>query len=102
MHLRRALAAPGVNTTEDLAEALNNLSLRLLDHGRHEEALAANQESMGMRRALAAERPVAFTARLALSLYNLTIDLSGLGRHEEALEAIQESTDLYRALAAEL
>ncbi|KAF7969373.1 hypothetical protein HWV62_27458 [Athelia sp. TMB] len=90
-----------VNTTEKLASSLNNLSIRLSDLGRHKDALAANQEAVGLRRALAAERPEAFTASLAESLNNLSVYLSNHGRHEEALAAIQEAVGLYRALAAE-
>ncbi|KAF7967177.1 hypothetical protein HWV62_35630 [Athelia sp. TMB] len=90
-----------VYITEKLADSLSNLSVRLADLGRHEEALAANQEVMGLRRALAAERPAAFNAALAQSLNNLSVDLSDHGRHEEALAAIQESVGLRRALAAE-
>ncbi|KAF7974179.1 hypothetical protein HWV62_13211 [Athelia sp. TMB] len=90
-----------VNTTEKLASSLNNLSIRLSDLGRHKDALAANQEAVGLRRALAAERPEAFNAALADSLNNLSIRLSAHGRHKEALAAIQEAVGLYRALAAE-
>ncbi|KAF7974198.1 hypothetical protein HWV62_13249 [Athelia sp. TMB] len=92
-----------VYITEKLADSLSNLSVRLADLGRHEEALAANQEVMGLRRALAAERPETFNADLADSLNNLSIDLSSHGRHEEALAAIQEAeaVGLRRALAAE-
>ncbi|KAF7966026.1 hypothetical protein HWV62_40463 [Athelia sp. TMB] len=90
-----------VNTTEKLASSLDNLSIRLSDLGRHKDALAANQEAVGLRRALAAERPEAFNAALADSLNNLSIRLSAHGRHKEALAAIQEAVGLYRALAAE-
>ncbi|KAF7965937.1 hypothetical protein HWV62_40774 [Athelia sp. TMB] len=90
-----------VNTTEKLASSLNNLSICLSDLGRHKDALAANQEAVGLRRALAAERPEAFNAALADSLNNLSVGLLDHGRHEEALAAIQEAVGLRRALAAD-
>ncbi|KAF7968777.1 hypothetical protein HWV62_29324 [Athelia sp. TMB] len=68
---------------------------------RHKDALVASQEAVGLRRALAAERPEAFSADLAESLNNLSNRLSDHGRHEEALAAIQEAVGLRRALAAE-
>ncbi|KAF7967312.1 hypothetical protein HWV62_34741 [Athelia sp. TMB] len=90
-----------VNIFEKLANSLVNLSIRLSDLGRHEEALVANQEAVELRRTLAAERPQAFNADLAESLNNLSVDLSSQGRHGEALAAIQEAVGLRRVLAAE-
>ncbi|KAF7967651.1 hypothetical protein HWV62_33609 [Athelia sp. TMB] len=90
-----------VNTTEKLADSLGNLSVSLSDLGRHGDALAAIQEAVGLRRALAAERPAAFNAFLANALNNLSIRLSDHGRHEEALAASQEAVGLRRALAVE-
>ncbi|KAF7967648.1 hypothetical protein HWV62_33603 [Athelia sp. TMB] len=89
-----------VDTTEKLADSLSNLSVYMSDLGRHKDALAATQEAVGLRRALAAERPEAFSADLAESLHNLSIDLSSHGRHEEALAVIQEAVGRHRALAA--
>ena len=43
-----------------LAGSLNNLSIRLGDLGRREEALAAAEEAAGVYRELAAARPDAF------------------------------------------
>ncbi len=83
-----------------LAGSLNNLSNRLGDLGRREEALAAIQEAVTIRRELAAARPDAFRPALAGSLNNLSADLGGLGRREEALAAIQEAAEVYRELAA--
>jgi tetratricopeptide (TPR) repeat protein len=83
-----------------LAGSLNNLSLRLGDLGRREEALAAIQEAAGVYRELAAARPDAFRPDLAGSLNNLSLRLGGLGRREEALAAIQEAVDIRRELAA--
>ncbi len=83
-----------------LAMSLNNLSNRLGDLGRREEALAAIQEAVTIRRELAAARPDAFRPDLAASLNNLSNRLGDLGRREEALAAIQEAAEVYRELAA--
>ena len=83
-----------------MAGSLNNLSVRLADLGRREEALAAIQEAAGVYRELAAARPDAFRRDLAGSLNNLANRLGGLGRREEALTAIQEAAGVYRELAA--
>ncbi|KAF7967979.1 hypothetical protein HWV62_32411 [Athelia sp. TMB] len=90
-----------VNTTKKLADSLSNLSVHLLDLGRHKDALVADQEAVGLRRGLAVERPQVFDALLADSLNNLSEGLAGHGRHGEALAAIQEAVGMYRALAAE-
>ena len=84
----------------DLATSLNNLANRLSDLGRREEALAAAEEAVRLRRVLAAARPDAFTPDLAGSLNNLAAFLSDLGRREEALEAAEEAVRLRRVLAA--
>jgi tetratricopeptide (TPR) repeat protein len=83
------------------AVILNNLSNRLSDLGRREEALAAAVESADLYRALAAQRPDAFRPDLAMSLNTLANRLSALGRREEALAAAGEAVDAYRALAAQ-
>ena len=83
-----------------LAGSLNNLSNRLGDLGRREEALAASQEAVTIRRELAAARPDAFAPDLAGSLTNLAVDLADLGRREDALAAIQEAVTIRRELAA--
>ena len=83
-----------------LAKALNNLSIRLGDLGRREQALAAIQEAVTIRRELAAARPDAFRPVLAISLNNLAYRLADLGRQEQALAASQEAADIYRELAA--
>ena len=82
--------------------SLNNLSVRLGDLGRREDALAAIEEATGLYRELAAARPDAFVPDLAMSLNNLSIRLGDLGRREDALAASQEATGLYRKLAAKL
>ena len=88
------------DATNLLAGSLNNLSLRLADLGRREEALAAIQEAAEVYRELAAARPDAFRPDLATSLNNLSNRLGDLGRREEALAAIQEAAEVYRELAA--
>ena len=60
--------------------SLNNLSVRLADLGRREEALAAIEEAVTLRRQLAAARPDAFPPDLAASLNNLSSRLSGTRR----------------------
>ncbi len=81
------------------ASILNNLSVRLSDLGRREEALAAIEEAVAIRRELAVLRPDAFRPDLAMSLNNVANRLSDLGRREEALAAIEEAVAIYRELA---
>jgi tetratricopeptide (TPR) repeat protein len=88
-------------TAEPEAKAVyfNNAGIYLSALGRREEALAATQEAVKIRRTLVGAHPEAFTPDLAISLNNLAIRLSALGRREEALSAAQEAGNLYRALA---
>jgi len=88
------------DAADRLAGSLNDLSVRLGELGRREEALAAIQEAVTIRRELAAARPDAFRPDLAMALNNLAADLTDLGRREEALAAIQEAAGVYRELAA--
>ncbi|KAF7967650.1 hypothetical protein HWV62_33607 [Athelia sp. TMB] len=83
------------------AKTLFALSSRLGYAGRLEEALAAIDDSVHLRRALATHQPDAFNAKLARSLNNLSTCLSKLGQREEALTVIQEAVSLCRTLAAE-
>ncbi|KAF7970974.1 hypothetical protein HWV62_22513, partial [Athelia sp. TMB] len=83
------------------ARALLSLSTRLKYVGRLEEALTAIDDSVQLRRALAARQPAIFGAKLADSLLHFSNRLSNLGRHEEALKATQEAVEVYRPLAAE-
>eukprot|EP00439_Symbiodinium_sp_Y106_P088546 s1_g1082.t1 len=83
-----------------LAGTLNNLSNRLVGLGRREDALAAIEEAVRIRRELAAARPDAFLPNLAMSLNNLSGSLDGMGRREDALAAIEEAARIYRDLAA--
>ena len=67
--IRRELAAARPDAFRpDLAASLNNLSLRLADLGRREEALAAIQEAVTIRRELAARWPDAYRSKLEQSL----------------------------------
>jgi tetratricopeptide (TPR) repeat protein len=82
-----------------LAGSSINLSVRLGDLGRPEEALAADQEAVTIFRELAAARPEEFRPGLGAALINLSADLADLGRPEEALAAVQEAVGVYRELA---
>ena len=62
-----------------LAGSLNNLSVRLADLGRREDALAAIEEAAEIYRELAAARPDAFRPDLAMSLNNLSVRLGEPG-----------------------
>jgi hypothetical protein len=81
------------------ASRLVDLSNRLGDLGRREEALAAIEEAVTIRRELARARPDAFLPDLAMSLNNQSADLGDLGRREEALAAIEEAVTIRRELA---
>ena len=73
------------------ATSLSNLGKILSEHGWRDDALAATQEAVEIRRRLAADRPDAFLPDLAASLNNLGAMLSDLGRREEALAAAREA-----------
>jgi tetratricopeptide (TPR) repeat protein len=81
------------------AGRLVDLSNRLGDLGRREEALAVIEEAATAYRDLARARPDAFLPDLAGALNNQSIQLAGLGRREEALAAIEEAVTTYRDLA---
>jgi tetratricopeptide (TPR) repeat protein len=97
-HLKR-LPRNSEQTLSQLAGFSNNLSLRLRDLGRREEALAQTLEAVRLHRQLARTRPDAFVPDLAMSLDNLANMLSNLGRREEALAQVQEAVGLYHQLA---
>ena len=82
------------------AAAYGTLGNRLRELGDREGALAATQESVTIRRTLAATRPDAFLPDLARALNNLGVDLNSLGDREGALAATQESVSIRRSLAA--
>jgi hypothetical protein len=78
----------------DLAESLHNLSFRLLDMGRQEEALDGIQKGVEIRRGLAMQYPLVFKPKLTNSLDLLSRVLSNLGKDEEARVAMQEADTL--------
>ena len=71
--------------------SLNNQSIRLSDLGRREEALAAIEEAVTIRRELARTRPAVFASRYASSLKTQAMILSALGRSAEAQAARDEA-----------
>ncbi|MFJ2751992.1 hypothetical protein [Streptomyces sp. NPDC087297] len=83
----------------NLARALNNLSNRLGEVGRHEEGLAAVEEAVGHYRTLAKANPDAHLPNLARALINLSVRLGEVGRHEEGLAAVEEAGGHCRTLA---
>jgi len=86
-HGRQRAATDPNAALPDLARSLNNLSLRLADLGRREDALAAIEEAVDIRRRLAAANPAGDPDRFAEparnALTNLTVDLRDLGRSEQ-------------------
>ena len=91
--------ADGSAEESDRAGWLVDLSNRLADLGRREEALAAVERAVTIRRQLAEARPDAFLPDLAMSLNNQSNRLADLGRREEALAAIEQAAEIYRQLA---
>jgi tetratricopeptide (TPR) repeat protein len=75
----------------DLAASLHNLGIRLAALGRYDKALAATQESVAIRRALADACPAAFLPDLARSLNHLGACFAALDRHDAALDAYEEA-----------
>jgi tetratricopeptide (TPR) repeat protein len=98
-HHRRLAEANPDAYFPDLAMALNNLGNRLLDLGRHDQALAPTQEALTTYRTLAKANPDAYLPDLASALNNLRSRLSDLGRHDQALAPTQEALTTYRTLA---
>ena len=104
-----ALASPAATVARYLAnessdssqraEWLRNLSNRLTELGRREEALAANEESIRIYRDLARHQPDSYLPALALALNNQAACVAELGRREDALTAIEEAVGIYRDLA---
>ena len=94
------ILANAAGEPEIKAHFYNSAAGYLSSLGRREEALAAAQEAVQIRRALAAARPEAFAPNLATSLSNLAVMLSELGRWEDALAAAHKAVQTHRALAA--
>ena len=91
--------ADGSTDNSERARHLADLSNRLGDLGRREEALAAIEQAVTIRRQLAQAHPDAFLPDLAASLNNQSGRLTELGRREEALAAIEQAVTIYRQLA---
>ncbi|MFE2997231.1 tetratricopeptide repeat-containing serine protease family protein [Nocardia sp. NPDC059246] len=98
-HYRACTATEPDSFMPDLAGSLNNLSNRLADVGRREDALTTVEESVTVYRGLATARPDAFLPDLATSLNNLSNRLADVGRREDALTTIEESVTIRRGLA---
>ncbi len=79
-----------------LAASLNNVGVRLGALGRREEALAASQEAVEIRRKLAADRPDAFLPDLATSLGARGAILESAECKEEALRSFEEGVRCLR------
>ena len=78
--------------------SLTNLGVLLSGLGRPEDALAAAEEAVAIRRRLVKANRT-HTAQPAMSLTNLGMLLSGLGRPQDALAAAEEAVAIYRRLA---
>ena len=81
-----------------LAGTLGSLGVRLSQLGRHQEALLADEESVGLWRPLARDNP-ACQPDLARALRYLGFQLHELGRYREAVAATEEAVGLWRPLA---
>src|SRR5262249_38953890 len=82
-----------------LSHSLNDLSVRLMEMHRYDEAHAVAEQAIATYRELTLDRPDAFLPGLAASLTNQSIALADLGKHEEALAAADEAVSRYRELA---
>jgi len=66
----------------------------LSDLGRREEALAASQEAVAIRRRLAERSPDAFLPDLARSIGVMSEVLAALDRHREAAQAATQALEI--------
>ena len=89
----------GLARDEEAAGLLTDLARRLAALGRREQALAAIEEAVEIRRALAQANREAYLPDLATSLNGLSNRLAELDRREQALAAIEEAVAIRRALA---
>ena len=69
------------------------LGMRLSNLGRREEALAANQEAVDIRRRLAQTRPDVFLPDLATSISVMSDVFAALDRHVEASQAAMQALE---------
>jgi hypothetical protein len=79
-----------------VAGALNNLSNRFWDAGRHEESLAPSASAISLYRRLAAANPAAHDVDLARTLNNSSLGLTQAARHQEAESTRQELVQIVR------
>src|SRR5262249_49364659 len=77
-----------------LAARAGTLGIRLSNLGRREEALAASQEAVAIRRRLAETRPDAFLPDLASSVSVMSDALAALDRHGEAAQAATQALEI--------
>jgi tetratricopeptide (TPR) repeat protein len=88
------LLAEGADSLPNLAASLNSLSVRLMELGRWEEALAPIQEAVRYYRTLARASREAFLPDLSLSLNNLSGILAEVGQSKEAELVAREAAVL--------
>ena len=91
---RRLAAANAAAYEPALASSLNNLSVRLAEAGRRDEALTAIEEAVAVYRRLAAANAAAYEPDLASSLNNLSLRLAEAGHEEHAERAKREASEL--------
>ena len=84
-----------------LARALHNQGVCLSDLARWDEALAAETETVAVRRRLAERDPRRERAPLARAIMNLGTSLRSLDRYEEAAAAHAEAVELLRPTTRE-
>ena len=93
-HFRQQVASDPAAYEPLLAWSLNNLSVRLAEAGRRDEALTVIQDAVTIYRRLAAADPAAYEPDLATSLNNLSNRLADTGRKDESERASREASEL--------
>jgi hypothetical protein len=83
-----------LNHLDHLAACMETVGLRLSNFGRHEEALAASEGAVDIRRRLAQTRPDAFLPDLARSISVMSKVLAALERHVEAAQAAHQALEI--------
>ncbi|HSR97813.1 MAG TPA: tetratricopeptide repeat protein [Kofleriaceae bacterium] len=83
----------------ELAMSLTQMSQLLHQLRRHEAAVAALRDAVGVYRLLASLRPDAFRPELARSLLRLSHDQDRIGQHDAAIASARDAVDQHRALA---
>jgi hypothetical protein len=95
---RLAGASPAVHEP-DLASALGNLSIRLSDIGKQEDALKANLRAVAIYERLVEADPAVHEPDLALALGNLSVRLFDVGQQVGALKVSRRAVEMYDRLA---